>query len=150
MGRRPSSDNIALSKALAFLKFLIRRVHRQPLNQLARSDPETRTLRLATADVMGVPRGTVINFVRGTPDFSSLSRLVTDVPGLTGVHAVDQPLIVRHLAREFGMTQSNIRHWLAIENLRLHHFEGVRVQVPDATVHSLHHTGSAAALRGGR
>jgi len=102
-----------------------------------------------TADAMGVPRGTVINFVQGVPDFSSFSKMVIEVPGLTGIHAVDQPLIVKHLAKNFGMSQAHIRQWLSIENLRMHHFQGAQVQLPDAAVHSLHHTGSASALRGG-
>jgi hypothetical protein len=107
------------------------------------------------ADMVGVPRGTGVQFVEGAPDFSPWSHPtpagspgVFGVPGLTGSHATDQPLIRKHLAAEAGISQAAVARWLAERQLRMHHFQGNIIQLV-GEIHRLHHTGAAAALRGG-
>jgi len=110
----------------------------------------------ATADAFGVPRGTQVRFLEGVPDYSPFVRPtpagtsgVFDVPGLTGVHATDQDMIVRFLAEQAGTSQAAVTRYLSANNFRIHHFQGNRVQLVPYNIHRLHHTGGAAALRGG-
>ena len=108
-----------------------------------------------TAEALGVPRGTKVRFVDGVADYSPFAEStpagtpgVFDVPGLTGVHATDQPLIRTFLAEQAGLSLGQVNRYLRANNLRMHHFKGITVQLVPANIHQLHHTGGAAALRG--
>jgi RHS repeat-associated protein len=109
----------------------------------------------ATADAFGVPRGTAVRFVEGVPDYSPFVRPtpagtsgVFEVPGLTGVHATDQPLIRAFLADQARISEAAVTRYLRANDLRIHHFRGSTVQLVPENIHQLHHTGGAAALRG--
>jgi RHS repeat-associated protein len=110
----------------------------------------------ATADAFGVARGTQVRFVEGVPDFAPFVRPtpagtsgVFEVPGLTGVHATDQPLIRAYLAEQAGITVEEVAEYLSSNELIMHHLGGNTVQLVPYNIHRLHHTGGAAALRGG-
>jgi hypothetical protein len=107
-----------------------------------------------TADRYGVPRGTRVQFVQGSPDFGPFVKPtpagkpgVFDVPGVTGFHDTDQPLIRAFLAKQAGTTQAEVAKYLSENKLIMHHFQGTTIQLVPENIHRLHHTGGAAALR---
>jgi hypothetical protein len=106
------------------------------------------------ADLMGLPRGTSIPWIRGIPDFSDHSvpgpngcQSVFDVPDMTGDHRKDKILMVRHLAAISNSTPSEVRLWLSENSVVLHHSGGFTVQIVPFVIHKLHHSGAALDLR---
>lgn len=104
------------------------------------------------ADKVGVPRGTAINFVEGSPDFSPFVKPTPartsgsfSVEGLVYQHKKDARTIVKQLAQESGMTQLAVRKWLAQQDVRMHHFKDDIIQLTPTKLHTgVHHTGSRA------
>lgn len=104
------------------------------------------------AEAVGVPKGTAINFVEGSPNFSPFVKLTPagtsgsfPVEGLVFEHAKDARTIVKQLAQESGMTQKTVRKWLAQQDVRMHHFKDDIIQLTPTKLHTgVHHTGSRA------
>jgi RHS repeat-associated protein len=98
---------------------------------------------------LGLKPGDVVPFRRGYPDFSQWSKGSLDVPGLTGVHNHDWPLICEQLAREQGLPSiSAARRWLQQQGLALHHAGGDTVQLVPLDLHDgVRHLGGAWELR---
>jgi hypothetical protein len=104
------------------------------------------------ADTIGVPKGTSIKFVEGSPDFSPFVKPTPagtngsfSVEGLVYDHAKDARTIVKQLANESGMTQKAVRKQLAKQDVRMHHFKGDVIQLVPTKLHTgIHHTGSRA------
>jgi hypothetical protein len=90
-----------------------------------------------------------IPFRNGYPDFSEWSRGTLEVPGLTGSHNHDWPLICEQLAREKQLPSiSAARRWLQQRHVALHHAGGNTVQLVPLDLHDgIRHTGGAWELR---
>lgn len=108
----------------------------------------------ATADKYGVPRGTEIPFRGGIPDFARFAVPLPNgspgvflVPGLKGDHKIDLKLIRDRIAEMAGISRAEVVRWQRMNDVRLHHFEGEIVQSPPNSIHQVHHTGGAAAIR---
>ena len=107
-----------------------------------------------TAEEYGVPRGTRIPFVTGSPDFSGVAVPMPDgtpgvfeVPGLKGFHDVDQNMIRTEITRITGMSRGAVDDWLKNNKICLHHFLENTVHLAPENYHQIHHTGGAAYLR---
>jgi hypothetical protein len=107
------------------------------------------------AAAMGVPRGSLVPWNEGIPDFSGFavsgpSNLPScfNVSGLTGAHGSDRTLILQYMASKTGMSQRSIKRWLSTNDVRLHHAGGEAVQLVPGPIHNLHHSGGAQGLRG--
>ena len=72
-----------------------------------------------------------------------------DVPGLTGAHKVDQPMIRRYIAEQTGISGRAVGRWMSLNEVSMHHFQGNQIQLVPNRIHDLHHTGSASVLRDG-
>lgn len=98
---------------------------------------------------LGLKAGDTVPFVKGSPDFSRYSVKNLDVPGMTGVHRTDMPLIHQAVADEKGLAnQTAGRNWLSREGLTPHHAGGNAVQLVPTELHDgVRHTGGANDLR---
>lgn len=90
-----------------------------------------------------------IPFVKGSPDFSAYSVHNLEVPGMTGVHRTDIPLIHQAVANEFSLpNQTAGLNYLSQSELTPRHAGGNSVQlVPTALHDGVRHTGGASDLR---
>jgi len=94
-----------------------------------------------------------IRFSEGIPDFTPHSKGHFDVPGMTGDHSVDMPLIHEKIARDRGFlyrgkpNRSAAQRWLKEQDLVPHHTGGKRIDLVPKPIHDIHHTGGAAGLR---
>jgi hypothetical protein len=109
------------------------------------------------ATAMGLPRGSVVPWREGIPDFGSYTVQgpegipgTFNVRGLVGDAATDRQLIIKQMASESGLSQRAIQRWLSKNDVNLHHAGGDAVQIVPSRVHSLHHSGGAQQLRSGR
>lgn len=100
-------------------------------------------------DVLGIPEGSKIPFIKGSPDFSAQSVDIIDVPGMTGVHDTDMPLIHKAVADKYNLAnQTAGKEWLSERELTPHHARGTSVQVVPTKLHGgVRHTGGASDLR---
>jgi len=106
------------------------------------------------ADAMGIPRGSVIPWKQGTPDFGRFAipgpggvTRSFPVRGLTGEQRADRILAIKQMALQSNMSQRGIE-WLAKNEASLHHAGGETIQIVPTKVHSyLHHQGGAAEAR---
>jgi len=98
---------------------------------------------------LGINPGDKIPFRNGMPDFSAWSQRNLRVPGMTGVHETDMPLIHDHLARQMGLAnQTAAKTWLSKQKLTPHHAGGSKViLVPMALHDGVRHMGGASELR---
>lgn len=104
------------------------------------------------AGAVGVPKGTTIDFVEGSPDFSPFVKPTPagtsgsfSVEGLVFKHTKDARTIVKQLAQEAGISQKQVRKWLAQQDVRMHHFKDDIIQLTPTPLHTgVHHTGSRA------
>jgi hypothetical protein len=104
-------------------------------------------------EALGLRPGDTIQYRRGVPDFSPW-KVGEDlkVPGMTGVHADDMPLIYQALAdsRPDLANATQARNWLSANGLTPHHAGGDTVQLIPTRLHGgIRHTGGAFELRGG-
>ena len=105
---------------------------------------------------LGMKQGESVPFIKGRPDFSKWTKESFEVPGMTGEHETDMPLIHKEIARQKGWTyrgQPNAaaaERWLQQEGLTPHHNQGTNVQVVPKDLHgNVPHIGSAADMRNG-
>lgn len=104
------------------------------------------------AEAVGVPKGTTIEFIEGSPDFSPFVKPTPagtsgsfSVEGLVFEHTKDARTIVKQLAEEAGISQKQVRKWLAQQDVRMHHFKDDIIQLTPTPLHTgIHHTGSRA------
>jgi RHS repeat-associated protein len=98
---------------------------------------------------LGLKDGDTIPFVKGSPDFEPYSVGNLDVPGMTGEHRTDMPLIHQAVADEKNLkNQTAGRNWLSEEGLTPHHAGGSKVQLVPTKLHDgVRHTGGASDLR---
>jgi len=110
----------------------------------------------AASDQMGLPRGSVVQWKRGVPDFDDFAVAGPqghpksfEVTGMTGSPTGDRRLMIDSIASTTGMSKRSVERWLRSNDVRLHHAGGNRVQIVPEPVHRLHHSGGAAELRNG-
>ena len=105
----------------------------------------------ATADHLGLPRGTEIDFVNGTPDFGPFTHkgLGGQPPGTYNVDGInlnrthDYNATVSTIADTMGMSKAAVREALRINKINLHHFSGDILQLVPTNIHrNIHHSGS--------
>lgn len=111
----------------------------------------------AAADKMGVPRGSVVQWKQGVPDFDDFAVAGPqghpksfEVTGMTGSPSGDRRLMIDSIAETTGMSKRSVERWLRSNDVRLHHAGGNQVQIVPEPVHRLHHSGGAAKLRNGK
>ncbi len=99
---------------------------------------------------LGIPRGSTIPFRNGYPDFSGFQQgKPFNVPGMTGDHATDMPLIHQAVAKQQGLpNQTAGKQWLSDQGLTPHHSGGTSVQLVPTDLHDgVRHMGGASELR---
>lgn len=98
---------------------------------------------------LGLKPGDKIPFVGGMPDFSQYATETIDVPGMTGVHDTDMPLIHRTYAEAHELAnQTAGRTALSNAGLTPHHAGGSTVHIVPTQLHAnVRHNGGAAELR---
>lgn len=96
----------------------------------------------------GVPAGTKIPFVQGTPNLSTFTKAgpgglpgTFNVPGLRFTHKVDQPLIDSYMAAQTGLSKTAVRSYMTRNNLARHHFRGNTIQLVPKPLHNMGHIG---------
>ena len=99
---------------------------------------------------LGLKPGQKITFKQGLPDFSPYATDKFEVPGLTGVHAVDMPIIHQEAALRYGLPSPNAaKSWLSRMGLTPHHAGGNSVELVPTQLHDgVRHSGGAVLLRG--
>ncbi|MBY0232959.1 MAG: HNH endonuclease [Gemmataceae bacterium] len=91
-------------------------------------------------------------------DFSPYAVRELRVRGLTGDHAKDRGIMMRHIARVNGWytrdgrpATGRVEAWLRKEKLDMHHAAGTKVLLVPSKLHGgIPHTGSASDLRSKR
>ena len=98
---------------------------------------------------LGLKKGNVIPFIKGSPDLSAYSVKNLEVPGMTGVHRTDMPLIHDAVAKEYGLpNQTAGKNMLSTERITPHHAGGNTVNLVPTDLHDgVRHTGGASDLR---
>jgi RHS repeat-associated protein len=101
---------------------------------------------------LGLPEGTEIPFVKGTPDFSSVQvREPIQVAGLTGDQSVDKALTASALSEKYPLefkNQAAALEWMKVNEVTPHHFQGDMMQFPPSLAHGkIRHSGTAHEMR---
>lgn len=98
---------------------------------------------------LGLKAGDKIPFVGGMPDFSQYATETLDVPGMTGVHDTDMPMIHRAYAEANDLpNQTAGRTALSSAGSTPHHAGGAVVHIVPTQLHAnVRHNGGAAELR---
>ena len=101
---------------------------------------------------IGLPEGTEIPFVKGTPDFSGIqAREPIQVKGLTGDQSVDKALTASALSEKYPLefkNQAAALEWMKVNEITPHHFQGDMMQFVPSLPHSkIRHSGTAHEMR---